>query len=435
MNRRDFLKIAGASATGAAAGASGVAAAEELYRIPNLVSRYESEISGLKEELAKSKQLPEPPEPDLINTEYLVGAYMMTRWGLHEKTRSHDWNYGLSLHPIFEYKADNPVHNEWLIYLASLYGINTFIVDLHTANPSGQPSTEDSYIGFENGLMKARYFQKMKIAIEFGNMMYWPNNQWGFDSSLLQSKTEEAIDYIVKEGYFGLPNILRIGKKPLFFFNSLAAYQQQFGTEACGKVIDMLRNILEKNGVDVFLVGDMADYAEETETTRKVDGVGGYYTNSWGLMVAEEQGKLFKGKNSDGTTTYRAPYNALVEGAIRSHKFWKGECDKEGKTFIPSMSATGFSNKIAYEEGIDKWGMLEFYSPSPEEFKLLCESAKERADPKLKMVTVVGNDYVEGAVGAELTIEYGDSFLGSLREMFVEGGKVPYHFSFLPIKK
>jgi hypothetical protein len=450
MQRRDFLKMA-AAAAGGGAGALGTGAWEELHHIPellsacetrvmglererqDLISSYVSKIDELEEELVNTVKVPEPPEPHPAPTDYTVASYMMTRWGMRTKTRGHDWNYGLSLHPSFQYRADNPLHNDWLIYIGSLYGVNAWIVDVSTANPAGHPWDEDGTVGLEKGLMKATYFPRMKFAVEFNNMMYWPGNQWGYDPSLLRSKTEEAITYMIENHYFEFPNYLRKDGKPLFFFGALGQYHAEHGVTECCRMIDMVRNILESNGTDVFLVGDIADYLQETEAVKKLDGVAGYYTNSWGLMAARDRETLFEKKNADGSTINMAPFTALVEGSIRCYKFWKKVCDKERVAFIPPMSPTGFCNRAAYEEGIDSWGMLEFSSPTPQEFDLVCKSAKQSVDPELKMVTIVGNDYVEGAAGGEVTLEYGDSFLRVLRGTFVEEGPIPYGFSFVPV--
>ncbi len=187
-------------------------------------------------------------DPKPIKNSMSVGVWYITGWGL--KGRSVDWSIGASFHSLLgNYSSNDPDVADWHIKWAVEHGINVFI----------SPYTKPLW-GWENnledGLLRARFLPYIKWAIMFNNEPFWPGNPFGFDPSYLDKLTNETISYIAKN-YFDSPSYFKIDNKPLMIYNAAVYHDDIIGHEKFSKFIDEIRNITNRTGNSVYLVGDV----------------------------------------------------------------------------------------------------------------------------------------------------------------------------------
>jgi len=345
---------------------------------------------------------PRIPNPKPIKTDVNVGAYYLTGWG-SLKGRSSDWSLGSPFNPILgNYTSDDPDVADWHIKCAVEHGVNLFICGYTKPYWGWEKNLED-------GLLRAKFLPNIKFAVMFNNEPFWPRNPFGFDPSYLDKLTNETISYVAKN-YFDHPSYFKISNRPFLMIFHASIYRDDIvGPEKFRSFINDIRDIVNKTGNSVYLVGDvMSTWIGDDENAlnhaREVispfDAI-----SSYAILNAGERWEF----DEKGNVHLIKPYDSMVKGYIELTKWWEDQAKKYSVKIIPPAT-TGFDNLIMYQKGIDNW-LVRRVNSTPEKYKNMLEGIKPHIDPELRTVIVgAWNEYHEGWV-IEPTKEFGFDYL------------------------
>lgn len=345
------------------------------------------------------------PEPVPVHTKYNIWTHYCPLW----KQGSH---YGWKMiepwperKPVIGwYNEGEPEVADWHIKYWLEHGISGVVYCWYRSNLNG-PVTQQIGHAIHDGLLKARYLDRIKFAI------MWENGcGQGVGSS--EDLMENVLPFWI-ENYFSHPSYLRVDGKPLLYIWVPSNVTKHLGSsEEVRKTFDAMRAVCRQKGLGgLYLVGCVGGENRVALETMAKEGwdASSAYGNSWRPPPEVRTVGDF----------VCAPFEGFVQ---QQEKIWKF---KRGLGLLPDITAAmmGWDSR--------PWKETPFFwsENTPEKFRDLCLRAKRIMDAgtgsgpdKNTIIFCCWNEFGEGHY-IEPTRGYGFSYLDVIRDVFADGPK------------
>ncbi len=329
------------------------------------------------------------PEPRPVQTDYEIGVYYFPGW-----SRSyHRWQYQTAFperNPVLGYYGEgDPQVADWHIKWAAENGIHFFVYDWYWLK--GEVALAD---GLEEGLLKARYRDRLKFCI-----------MWANHAPFMVKTTEEMLtvtDYWIKH-YFHLPNYYRIDDRLYVGFFSVPELLKNLGS------VDNIR----------------ATFAAMREQVRAA-GLGELYLTACSAWNRHEQEQC-RQMGFDALTAYNyarewsAANQLPYEPFQRMHEaIWRTERRVGQLAYLPLLSV-GWDARPWHGSGT-----MYYFDRRTSHFENGLRRLKKFLDETGGRVGILEawNEWGEGSY-LEPSAEYGFDDLEALRRVFAKPGNWP----------
>jgi hypothetical protein len=302
------------------------------------------------------------------------------------------------------YNEGEPEVADWHIKYWLEHGISGVVYCWYRSNLNG-PVTQQIGHAIHDGLLKARYLDRIKFAI------MWENGcGQGVGSS--EDLMENVLPFWI-ENYFSHPSYLRVDGKPLLYIWVPSNVTKHLGSsEEVRKTFDAMRAVCRQKGLGgLYLVGCVGGENRVALETMAKEGwdASSAYGNSWRPPPEVRTVGDF----------VCAPFEGFVQ---QQEKIWKF---KRGLGLLPDITAAmmGWDSR--------PWKETPFFwsENTPEKFRDLCLRAKRIMDAgtgsgpdKNTIIFCCWNEFGEGHY-IEPTRGYGFSYLDVIRDVFADGPK------------
>lgn len=306
------------------------------------------------------------------------------------------------------YNEGEPEVADWHIKYWLEHGISGVVYCWYRTNLNG-PVTQQIGHAIHDGLLKARYIDRIKFAV------MWEN---GCGQGVGSSKDlmENVLPFWI-ENYFSHPSYQRVDGKPLLYIWVPSNVTKHLGSsEEVRKIFDAMRAVCKQKGLGgLYIVGCVGGQNRDVLETMVKEGwdASSAYGSDWRQPPQVRTVGDF----------ICAPYEGFVE---QQEKIWKF---KQGLGLLPDITAAmmGWDSR--------PWKETPFFwsENTPEKFRDLCLRAKRVMDaspgaepgkkgPEKTIIFCCWNEFGEGHY-IEPTRGYGFSYLDVIRDVFTEGPK------------
>lgn len=301
------------------------------------------------------------------------------------------------------YNEGEPEVADWQIKYWVEHGISGVVYCWYRTNLNG-PVTQQIGHAIHDGLLKARYIDRIKFAI------MWEN---GCGQGVGSSKDlmENVLPFWI-ENYFSHPSYQRVDGKPLLYIWVPSNVTKHLGSsEEVRKTFDLMRAVCKQKGLGgLYIVGCVGSQNRDAVASMAQEGWDA--TSAYGCEWRQPPQVRTVGD------FICAPFEGFVD---QQEAIWKS---KQGQRLLPDITAAmmGWDSR--------PWKETPFFwsENTPEKFRDLCLRAKKVLDanpgsgPEKTIIFCCWNEFGEGHY-IEPTRGYGFSYLDAIRDVFAEGSK------------
>ena len=364
-----------------------------------------------------------PSDLNLVQTDYLVGAFYFPGWkmGAHSAWTKIDYGPYLERKPLLGfYDEGNPEVANQQIKWALENGISFFIYNWYRSKPrysyevekiTSEPITVDSlFLGhaIHNGFLKSRYKNWFKFAVMLAGDKHAP------DVYSMADLEQNLMPFLISN-YFKDPSYLKINNKPLLFIYDWELFKKKVGDTdlAMREAINKMRNLAKNAGFDdLIILGN----DRQTIGTDGLDGIRNL--KNFGFDYAFAYNWWMTEKNP--STQY------IIDRQLQMLNNWK---NANILPFLPTVSMGWDSYPWDKNSDNPKWRL------TPDEFKTVLNNTKNvigqfPGDNLGRNMILLDNwnEYGEGHY-IEPHSQYKFGYLQSVREIFTKKDNNPdYQF-------
>lgn len=334
------------------------------------------------------------PEPQAVQSDYLVGAYYFPGWFSYDR-----WavlNDYPERRPILGYyREGEPEIADWQINWALSHGINYFIYDWYWSAGARM---------LENGLHKAFFNSKYQDKMKF--CLLWANHNGPGTSS--DKDMIDVTKYWI-ENYFNKPNYLKINGKNVMVIFSPERFTQDMGKDAVKASFTKMKKMCEDAGVGgLYMVTCMRPY-EGAIKECEYEGYDAF--SGYNYPEANTKGQMY------------SPYEWMVDGY---KDFWTRISDMSTIPYIP-VCEPGWDSRPwhGYEAAVRTGKNPELWQKMLENAKAFTDDPKHKLPEGKKLVFLEAwNEFGEGDY-IEPQAQFGFDYLEAVRTVFAPQSKKP----------
>jgi hypothetical protein len=330
------------------------------------------------------------PAPQPVHTDLLVGAIDWPGWqnftdaqlrAVGQKPSApgaaldQKWPWtAVMKHPerlsaLGVYDQRNPEVADWETKWALEHGIS-FFVYCWTRLGDGDP-VKLRVGGVNDGLLKSRFQNRIKFAIQWDLSKYWPSVTGEKDM------TDNLIPYCMNT-YFKRPNYLVIDHKPVFFiYSPLVLVQQLKGMAPAQKLlVDLRRACVQAGFAGIYLAGEYRGHDPRVLAQMKQLGLDETFAYCWNIPKSPTPAEAITLQEHDIETTEN--FHILPE-LVTLSEGWSGWHDEGsiwrlpptdyekllewGKQYVSHLPPDQLGHKMVLLDNWNEFGEGHYIAP------------------------------------------------------------------------
>lgn len=285
-------------------------------------------------------------------------------------------------------------HIEW----ANAHSINTFMIEWSGVWSDAYPHSFESVVHpflTNPDFKKIKFFFVYAIPGAFEKKGQGVPKEIDFDDKAVVDKFVSDFKYAAKT-YFGQPNHLKFGGKPVIYIWGLGAARGDF----MGAVAKLRRAVKTAAGMDLYIIGEEVSWGIVPDLSR---------TPIWDAVMPYI---MLKVRNP--VRNYKLA--ASIPEIVPQYRHWRNSCEDLGIGFIPGVFAG--QNGAGAVWHYDEKGKLitPVVARDPASFKTFIQEAKAFLDPDIKMIFLCSwSEWNEGT-NIEPSKEFGFDYLDVVKK-------------------